>query len=155
MFSPRTRGCSYFAGQATGLPRVFPAHAGMFLPPCIGLWPKTSFPRARGDVPSWPRSVAGMTVFSRARGDVPSGTDFDVYTLVFSPRTRGCSVNGETIAPDTFVFPAHAGMFLTGIETVPLVAVFPAHAGMFRRDGDAPPSRRCFPRARGDVPCGV
>ena len=34
-FSPRTRGCSAAHSQHRGSNRVFPAHAGMFLPPAV------------------------------------------------------------------------------------------------------------------------
>ena len=70
-FSPRTRGCSggYQPAPYTG--PVFPAHAGMFLP-----WQT--------------RNCASMS-FPRARGDVPDFGKGSLFTVEFSPRTRGCS----------------------------------------------------------------
>ena len=70
--------------------------------------------------------------FPRARGDVPFYKPPSNRTLSFSPRTRGCSGDGESTYWHAIVFPAHAGMFPT-----------------------LPPRSRTlasFPRARGDVP---
>ena len=55
--------------------------------------------------------------------------------MLFSPRTRGCSV-------------FELGF---GIKD----SVFPAHAGMFRHGHNPRNPRRRFPRARGDVPHGI
>ena len=91
MFSPRTRGCSWFSKHWPQAQMVFPAHAGMFL-----------------------KSDAYQAVairFPRARGDVPEGESLWLSIIKFSPRTRGCSdVNGKATSPYR-VFPAHAGMF--------------------------------------------
>ena len=55
--------------------------------------------------------------------------------LLFSPRTRGCSLRLYKDDGPSRVFPAHAGMFRNR-ETLPL-------------------RPRRFPRARGDVPTGL
>ena len=91
LFSPRTRGCSLTQPMTEEMPEVFPAHAGMFRSSPAGLPYDMRFPRARGDVPFSPGVVEVI------RG--------------FSPRTRGCSWNTTTPITQTFVFPAHAGMF--------------------------------------------
>ena len=70
--------------------------------------------------------------FPRIRGDVPT-----VYCLshggkMFSPHTRGCSMQARGLCPGFFVFPAYAGMF-------PLQLPHRTHLD-------------CFPRIRGDVP---
>ena len=70
-FSPRTRGCSRRCAPNEPPNVVFPAHAGMFRESLFRNHWRTSFPRARGDVPG----------------------DSYVYHRhpQFSPRTRGCS----------------------------------------------------------------
>ena len=70
--------------------------------------------------------------FPRARGDVPMASGACPGWLMFSPRTRGCSVQ---LTP--------------GVQ---LHQVFPAHAGMFRSTTAAHLPDSSFPRARGDVP---
>ena len=173
MFSPRTRGCSWWLTCATTFAKVFPAHAGMFLEDTPSEMVRLGFPRARGDVPV---------------RTSPAGNGGG-----FSPRTRGCSESALMLAPWIAVFPAHAGMFLfshlcsvqllsfprargdvphnrvrvhigrtfsprtrgcswhTPIDTV-AGNVFPAHAGMFLPNDQPLPRLPCFPRARGDVP---
>ena len=113
-FSPRTRGCSLLSGFVNTTSWVFPAHAGMFLPRIpIG---------------------AGEFGFPRARGDVPEIARRGYRLYLFSPRTRGCSF-----------FPAFGFKF---------DFVFPAHAGMFLSPCQPPLPDASFPRARGDVPGG-
>ena len=70
-FSPRTRGCSYSRSVTTSVTNVFPAHAGMFRRGVTSTNLRSSFPRARGDVPRCEK-----------RGE---------NAFTFSPRTRGCS----------------------------------------------------------------
>ena len=70
-FSPRARGCSFDRPPSRFICRVFPACAGMFRTCLSGLSKKLSFPRVRGDVPSWHA--------------------FDSAACEFSPRARGCS----------------------------------------------------------------
>ena len=70
---------------------VFPAHAGMFRCDTGDTSARSSFPRARGDVPL-----------------------LDLYAdelIMFSPRTRGCSSPQHIHPQNKSVFPAHAGMF--------------------------------------------
>ena len=172
-FSPRTRGCSALTQQTAQLYGVFPAHAGMFPGHSTKRPQHTSFPRARGDVPSAPTSLALLEQFS--------------------PRARGCSDQIPPRAQSSCVFPACAGMFLFFVSLgvtgwcfprvrgdVPSLyatpsspakfsprargcsqpvlagktrpAVFPACVGMFpaRFGRKNPPC--CFPRVRGDVP---
>ena len=152
-FSPRTRGCSYGVVAGNGHGGVFPAHAGMFLIEGFFQPYPARFPRARGDVPVMVSDQPLLTSFSprtrgcsfdaviehvfascfpRARGDVPWETGKGWSETMFSPRTRGCSC---------FV-----------VAELPSSLVFPAHAGMFRLFSVAGSLRRCFPRARGDVP---
>ena len=92
LFSPRTRGCSACAELREHHPLVFPAHAGMFRGVDTGQHVQHCFPRARGDVPE---------IFH-----------LEVFTVAFSPRTRGCSSLYSLIEMGPRVFPAHAGMFL-------------------------------------------
>ena len=173
-FSPRTRGCSFDTDQLAPIIKVFPAHAGMFLPPLNTRGQKCRFPRARGDVPK-----------SRV---------IRINRRSFSPRTRGCSFAVVGAVSFHLVFPAHAGMFLAPLNAccqkccfprargdVPYwidhqayidlfsprtrgcsdagqhhnftLSVFPAHAGMFRSAGLPGCGNTRFPRARGDVPC--
>ena len=153
LFSPRTRGCSGTGNTVPTCVLVFPAHAGMFL----AAWMK-----AKTD-----------NRFPRARGDVPVSAPINSRHCSFSPRTRGCSVQGAY--PKWFwdVFPACAGMFRRCMfckrrsrgfprarGDVPRgphhirapQIVFPAHAGMFRVAGALRHHLNGFPRARGDVP---
>ena len=173
MFSPRTRGCSARFRNRYKKYKVFPAHAGMFPFHYRTADLLKSFPRARGDVPmsaagnlksTWfsPRTRgcsvvimflgsssgvfpahAGMFLsqyisirkpksFPRARGDVPVLLDLLKHNILFSPRTRGCSF-----------------IWIVGDENE---EVFPAHAGMFLGLSEAERHKKCFPRARGDVP---
>ena len=91
-FSPRTRGCSSHKHIKTFKNTVFPAYAGMFPPATRANAPIMGFPRVRGDVPP-----------------------FDAVCLsapMFSPRTRGCSLDTFLEAASVLVFPAYAGMFL-------------------------------------------
>ena len=155
-FSPRTRGCSWQAATEGLSSLVFPAHAGMFR--FLARW------------------QCGIDGFPRARGDVPPPWRVLADQQRFSPRTRGCS-GSIIIRPSLpYVFPAHAGMFLTGYGNehtmtgfprargdVPPVKlahndfpiVFPAHAGMFQPGRPAQTSGPSFPRARGDVPLAI
>ena len=111
-FSPRTRGCSYFARGKCLRDCVFPAHAGMFR-----VWPSVSV-----DARSFPR----------ARGDVPYQIEGGVKGNLFSPRTRGCSVWLSSCMHCMHVFPAHAGMFLTIAVAIFKIICFP------RARGDVP-----------------
>ena len=92
LFSPHTRGCSGPASNTQQPGSVFPAYAGMFRSGGDEAGHNSSFPRIRGDVPSYPY--------------------WAYLTCLFSPHTRGCS--GKIMAGkiDIFVFPAYAGMFL-------------------------------------------
>ena len=213
-FSPRTRGCSAGRQRQWQQPRVFPAHAGMFLLCRFQTTIRHRFPRARGDVPGFqlltegifqfsPRTRgcsvinklmgAGAKCFPRARGDVPILIAPQAVENRFSPRTRGCSFGGHVQACVIVVFPAHAGMFPTrdlrnlGLNCFPrargdvpglghccrrderfsprtrgcschgdslarISVVFPAHAGMFPFVWIECSPLVGFPRARGDVP---
>ena len=113
------------------------------------------FPRVRGDVPRG-GAVGGRTPsvfpacagmfpteeeldrkakgFPRVRGDVPSPQMLPPASWWFSPRARGCSCKDQSSFAPRCVFPACAGMF----PSRPPLAMFSA----------------CFPRVRGDVPCG-
>ena len=172
-FSPRARGCSqvtYFDLMTT---LVFPACAGMFLPPKMQNGHLRCFPRVRGDVP--------LGLFPRRMPNT------------FSPRARGCSCTRLPHSAATPVFPACAGMFLinklmgAGAKCFPRVrgdvphwagqtycaaqfsprargcsgkpdetlrthAVFPACAGMFPLWPKTTGVYWSFPRVRGDVP---
>ena len=131
-FSPRTRGCSRPQLALHILRKVFPAHAGMFLPSRWPRRPHHRFPRARGDVPPRDLRDPRLTRFPRARGDVPFLPARTIPAFWFSPRTRGCS---------PYVWGGvHWG------------DVFPAHAGMFPNKHLARRPTPSFPRARGDVP---
>ena len=70
--------------------------------------------------------------FPRVRGDVPRCLASDPRLPQFSPRARGCSLQGCPL-----IWPG---------------GVFPACAGMFRPHQPRPGSGLCFPRVRGDVP---
>ena len=133
-FSPRVRGCSHLpSGDMLELD-VFPACAGMFLPP------------HRSTTISWR--------FPRVCGDVPNGCTPPLGKPAFSPRVRGCSCGSTVVRMTVGVFPACAGMFrghadiATGYPRFPRVCgdvpvvstllsvmcvVFPACAGMFRK----------------------
>ena len=110
-FSPHTRGCSVERHPFTRHVLVFPAYAGMFremprlLPFCLG--------------------------FPRIRGDVPIKVALPVICDVFSPHTRGCSVDDLAVKVVATVFPAYAGMFLLLVGLGVSAGVFPAYAGMF------------------------
>ena len=112
VFSPHTRGCSTDRKKPLCLLEVFPAHAGMFLGCGRSLAQSRCFPRTRGDVPLPGRRCGNLRTFS--------------------PHTRGCSAHGVVGRVHFWVFPAHAGMFLS-IST-----------GAVSQPG--------FPRTRGDVP---
>src|SRR5690554_6610355 len=71
----------------------------------------------------------------RARGGVPPAATDAVWEQGSSPRTRGCSVDLETVAESVLVVPAHAGVFLERDRTVEVV--------------------QSRPRARGGVPLAV
>ena len=53
-----------------------------------------------------------LSSFPRARGDVPTVSPTGMVTPKFSPRTRGCSPLPNISQGFLNVFPAHAGMFL-------------------------------------------
>ena len=128
---PRARGDVPRMTRPSGVfSAVFPAHAGMFRQEKNNGDSYYSFPRARGDVPVYSRAHAAR--FPRARGDVPTSSSLRVMIVMFSPRTRGCSIIGR--------------------NRCGLVVVFPAHAGMFRSYPTKPHGHHSFPRARGDVP---
>ena len=112
MFSPRARGCSNPYPALLPKQAVFPACAGMF--------------------PAFGREAVSFASFPRVRGDVPQYCRFCYRLPRFSPRARGCSVDGAEVGGEGVVFPACAGMF----------RIF-SHAR-------AAPKR--FPRVRGDVP---
>ena len=173
MFSPHTRGCSFFLARWAIFGGVFPAYAGMFR-------------RARG-------FSGGEKRFPRIRGDVPLAAAQTIVPIAFSPHTRGCSGIATVLRAGAWVFPAYAGMFrvcrvcrrvLVGFPRIRgdvpgfmamtafkpvfsphtrgcsegeityqgLVVVFPAYAGMFHTPTCR--GKRCprFPRIRGDVP---
>ena len=90
-FSPHTRGCS--GNHVCGEPgsAVFPAYAGMFL--------------------SRPQQLHDLQRFPRIRGDVPPPKTSPLWSMRFSPHTRGCSVSPIVPAKPATVFPAYAGMF--------------------------------------------
>ena len=88
-FSPRTRGCSALQNDYATRLQVFPAHAGMFLGKLGPKAVKASFPRARGDVPHWPQA--------------------HMSTVMFSPRTRGCSLTVGSAAVENLSFPRARG----------------------------------------------
>ena len=112
-----------------------------------------------------------MVGFPRARGDVPKPLKADYIAVLFSPRTRGCSLHEWVYEQLVSVFPAHAGMFPARYtsETIahsfprargdvppfPFLllfrrVVFPAHAGMFQARSAAQRFRLAFsPRTRG------
>ena len=70
--------------------------------------------------------------FPRIRGDVPNFRNPIIFSLTFSPHTRGCS--------------RHRTIFTTANN------VFPAYAGMFPMCHLARSTGSGFPRIRGDVP---
>ena len=70
-FSPHTRGCSFLTYSNSLVTTVFPAYAGMFRQSALPYDSSMSFPRIRGDVPTYVAIVPGMDLFS--------------------PHTRGCS----------------------------------------------------------------
>ena len=132
-FSPHTRGCSAPTMPPIMAAIVFPAYAGMFRSGGDEAGHNSSFPRIRGDVPSYPY--------------------WAYLTCLFSPHTRGCSRLAAPNSTILQVFPAYAGMFLlsTGFgkkgerfsphtrgcsaprpSGVCESVVFPAYAGMFR-----------------------
>ena len=111
-FSPRTRGCSGCQVEMIENPRVFPAHAGMFLRPSATHRDTRRFPRARGDV--------------------PVETTRDGKKHLFSPRTRGCSAYSVCAMSSCRVFPAHAGMFRSRAAAQRTIRRFP------RARGDVP-----------------
>ena len=172
-FSPRARGCSQTCAQRILDYGVFPACAGMF--------------------PSGPHPPHSRHSFPRVRGDVPSFLDGYEEVLPFSPRARGCSSQRRSRPAQLQVFPACAGMFLGGaalgsdasrfprvrgdvpsrpplywrpprfsprargcscasFHTLGWVVVFPACAGMFLPSSLICTGSLCFPRVRGDVP---
>ena len=119
MFSPRMRGCSFYAHNPGAHPPVFPAYAGMFRSAsvvCATFW---SFPRVCGDVP--------MLLIDA--GDV----------RWFSPRMRGCSSKPTFWKSAIPVFPAYAGMFLKTIGFHKISPCFP------RVCGDVPWTVACTP----------
>ena len=114
-----------------------------------------------------------LRCFPRARGDVPSGSLPVASAIMFSPRTRGCSVIRRPQRNPSHRFPRARGDVPRTDTTqcckatfsprtrgcsVPLTtstnqrSVFPAHAGMFRGDIRRSCQTVSFPRARGDVP---
>ena len=113
-FSPRARGCSLIFPNADAITVVFPACAGMFLPE--------------------DRRGPGSQCFPRVRGDVPRFERWWIELALFSPRARGCSSSPFSVARNTGVFPACAGMFLHVFNTYV--------------------TKSSFPRVRGDVPKG-
>ena len=130
MFSPRERGCSLFPLLVSQNRFVFPARAGMFPPPGGTSRTSASFPRASGDVPDLAERLENHREFS--------------------PRERGCSLNGARFFPGWVVFPARAGMFRPGLPAQLRSAGFP------RASGDVPSTRRALvaerkfsPRERG------
>ena len=152
LFSPHTRGCSFFLALLNARKLVFPAYAGMFRTP----WGARCVPQR----------------FPRIRGDVPSSSSLSPLMTRFSPHTRGCSGFIAAVNPLHVVFPAYAGMFLPvapssacclrfsphtrGCSLCDLgdhrnQHVFPAYAGMFPVRPRRSPESACFPRIRGDV----
>ena len=129
-FSPRARGCSRIIFDTRFMLRVFPACAGMFLPPHAPDRPVHRFPRVRGDVPK------------QLRGSLSH--------LMFSPRARGCSSRAADTDNNISVFPACAGMFRKHHKNQAKPQGFP------RVRGDVPawmsmntPMATFSPRARG------
>ena len=131
-FSPHTRGCSAPTMPPIMAAIVFPAYAGMFRSGGDEAGHNSSFPRIRGDVPSYPYwayltclfsphtrgcssyqpdSVRKGKGFPRIRGDVPRRAQAEYVKALFSPHTRGCSVMAAFRGGDDGVFPAYAGMF--------------------------------------------
>ena len=173
-FSPRARGCSFFALNWVNDDSVFPACAGMFLRGFRSRYHPSKFsPRARGCSSNTTATAPCAPCFPRVRGDVPCCAGPRMILVGFSPRARGCSGAGQIRVRLLVVFPACAGMFLTpatcqrpphGFPRVrgdvprihihrafPLV-VFPACAGMFPLVLLPKFLMSCFPRVRGDVP---
>ena len=90
-FSPHTRGCiapGFYDPEAEG---VFPAHAGLYRDVQAKAQKAIGFPRTRGVVSSWNRSL-------RRQGK-------------FSPHTRGCIGRGWPAGLGMAVFPAYAGLY--------------------------------------------
>ena len=152
-FSPHTRGCSAPTMPPIMAAIVFPAYAGMFRSGGDEAGHNSSFPRIRGDVPSYPYwayltclfsphtrgcssyqpdSVRKGKGFPRIRGDVPRRAQAEYVKALFSPHTRGCSCHLQGPAA--------------------LHPVFPAYAGMFRKEKSREPPHSRFPRVCGDVP---
>ena len=131
-FSPHTRGCSVNAVAKNILSQVFPAYAGMFLPPAVYKSVEGGFPRIRGDVP-----------MCRCSGQIPHR---------FSPHTRGCSQFCWHRTLRGRVFPAYAGMFPAKDNPRPVDRRFPRIRGDVPRGRNRPGGSVGFSRIRGDVP---
>ena len=152
-FSPHTRGCSAARGPVGVSAVVFPAYAGMFRFFNNNCQSPICFPRIRGDVPTclWPR----------------------IFIPVFSPHTRGCSVEDLPVKIVATGFPRIRGdvpeyimayvrdlwfsphtrgcSYFIRDDTI-VHGVFPAYAGMFRTSAPVKSKSTSFPRIRGDVP---
>ena len=172
MSSPPTRGCFPTEDPGSPLEKVFPAHAGVFLP-----WDGAT---SRGGGLPRPRGGVSLKVGSVAP---PSAS---------SPPTRGCFLESDRADEAAGVFPAHAGVFLlkaapsqkwrglprprggvsnavlftvkTGKSSPPTRGcfcrieptckrslVFPAHAGVFPTIKKPVDFSRSLPRPRGGV----
>jgi len=128
--SPRTRGCSERRSEASRLPGVFPAHAGVL----------------RRTPAAWrmARSVP------RARGGAPPRTQSRYCAPTCSPRTRGCSAPRDARARSLQVFPAHAGVLRRAPLQVDRTASVPrARGGAPQASDGRPECRPCSPRTRG------
>ena len=149
--SPRTRG--YFRGAPSGgsTPKLFPAHAGVFLIAVIPKRISATLPRARGGISVVPPVVEARRSSSpRTRGYFQRAPERPANVPL--PRARG------GISRPQYPPPVHApssprtrGYFRVGRPIVGAIALFPAHAGVFPN-----PQRGCrlfrpLPRARGGI----
>ncbi len=172
--SPRTRGWSPEAHDASPASGMFPAHAGMVLTRGKLCCTAAHVPRARGDGPNWTEAErVTSSMFPAHAGMVLASRRF-LITAGYVPRARGDGPIARRAATRIQnMFPAHAGMVpgpvgcgpdpsqcsprtrgwsSAAVEHLDLALMFPAHAGMVRRAG-CRWMRRCqVPRARGDGP---
>ena len=172
-FPPQARGCT--GQRRSRLPPfgVSPAGAGMhrFTTRCAGN--ASGFPRRRGDAPDYhDRKLRGVWFPPQARGCTCLRRQAP-HLGVVSPAGAGMHRNSAPSSPKTRSFPRRRGdapdaaTVLASFGTFPPQArgctgvrrharrprgVSPAGAGMHRSTWRCSPTRRRFPRRRGDAP---
>ena len=176
LFPPHTRGSTGVVARTACLAGVSPAYAGIDRSRGRSSAQRACFPRIRGDRPhydlcphrtrSFPPHTRGSTVsctpnlycifVSPAYAGIDRSSSSSPSRMRSFPRIRGDRPDRLLRPGEADWFPPHTrGSTGSSPSTRGSRLVSPAYAGIDRIPGAAEKMTGCFPRIRGDRPCGV